>query len=287
MLQIVLAVVLPSAVLAQKGRYAAAILVLLFQALSVEYVISILPFPSEYSRVEYVVAAIFVLWVTATAIAAGIGPAVAGNPARRPGAQASKANAKFAFDFCKEQYEELSSDYRYFGSLRARIAWTPVSVLFAVGVIIFTDFDPAAGVLWPPLVAETWNVGQAVGATSAAVLGMIYLADAYLAREQLLRKVMSRFSEEKWKSAAEKAGSSTPTDNDAEFYDYGALRRIASREVSLIRALDTPNGLLAAYLAALAFLGFLLISSPHSEKSCRQDLCCQVEPSDAAIPCSK
>jgi hypothetical protein len=98
-------------------------------------------------------------------------------------------DGKTAFDFCKEQYEELVSTYRYLGTMRARIAWTPATL--TVGVVAVFIKGGGNGNL-PSREATALFVIMIV------VLALIYAADSYFLREQRILGRMSSDCEILW-----------------------------------------------------------------------------------------
>lgn len=91
---------------------------------------------------------------------------------------------KLRIDFYKDHYKEFMNNYRYFGSLRAAIAWTPATITIALATFLIKEMQA-------PVVPVMLALG--------AVLVMIFATNIHLHREQIVFQNMCKICEDEWK----------------------------------------------------------------------------------------
>jgi hypothetical protein len=130
-------------------------------------------------------------------------------------AQGGAAVAKLPDDFYKAHYAEAMSSYRYFGTLRAAIAWTPATIAMTLITYLATGaFVKEHVLLW-----------YAVPLALAGVFVLIFVANVHLQKQQ-----------RKSSNAAKKAQHYWVTQNQTPRF-YLALTQDLPKGDALIRSL--------------------------------------------------
>jgi hypothetical protein len=159
-----------------------------------------------------------------------------------------------AFNFNKEQYEELYSTQRYLGTMRTRVAWAPATLTVAIVGFFMKDSihaDHTTLSFWL-LLAVMYNV-----------LCLILMADRYFVREQKIMSMMCRDCENLWIKSGRR-----PDEIDTgprEIMSYSTLYERAQTNYKNGRRRifsDKSNGLLAFYFIVISTIPWLVLMPP-------------------------
>lgn len=137
-------------------------------------------------------------------------------------------------------YAEHMNAYRYFGSLRAQIAWAPSIIL--VALISFIARDAAA--------LSRYGLRFVVPCTVLGVFAVIFVANLYLQYQQ-------QKSSNGAKNAQYHLLSGGYEDKDISFFRLRQDTRTGAPDIKSSRRPDKPSWCLLAFLALLLALQFL------------------------------
>lgn len=166
-------------------------------------------------------------------------------------------------DYYKDLYKEAMSDFRYFGNLRAQIAWQPATIIVAA-ITFALDKVKLTDVSWLPVSTPT-----ALVIVFAVVALLIFFANYYLQTQQNVSKKIA--------VQAHKNCIQILNCKDFPAKSYSELKKEANSGGSLVWP-DRPSWLLLGFLVTLAGCVSLFVLAQKTDPPPPKPVRCNADP---------